>query len=70
MPQMTDEQLEELGRKIASQCDWDGLAILHVFSEALTDANFHREAEIVEQIEKNIETTEATPHYELTIKNE
>ena len=38
---MTNDQLNALGVRVARQCDWDGDAIIEVFFEALTDANFH-----------------------------
>ena len=45
----TDEQV--FGRIVAAHFRWDGGAILRTASEALTDANFHTEAEAVSAIE-------------------
>lgn len=42
-----------LGMAIAFHCEWDGLAIMRIFSAALEDANFHTEsAQVDEMIEK------------------
>jgi hypothetical protein len=41
----TDE--DALGILVARHFEWDGEAILRTFEEALTDANFHAEAEKV-----------------------
>lgn len=41
------ERIEKAGRDLARKFDWDGVAILKAAEEALTDANFHHEAEII-----------------------
>lgn len=41
--QASDE--EALGILISQHFQWDGYAIIRTFAEALTDANFHTEAE-------------------------
>ena len=44
---------EALGLIIAWYFEWDGLKILETSREALEDANFHTEAEVIEkQIDK------------------
>lgn len=47
--QASDE--EALGILVSSYFEWDGLAIMRTFGEALTDANFHSEAEKVAAIQ-------------------
>jgi len=42
-----DEQLQAEGESLAKKHGWDGFAILQVCEAALTDANFHHEAEII-----------------------
>lgn len=42
-----DEQLQVEGEFLAKKHRWDGLSILEVCEAALTDANFHHEAEII-----------------------
>ena len=41
---------ETLGRQLASWSSWDGVRILRVASAALTDANFHDEADQIDQM--------------------
>lgn len=48
---------------------WDGIAILEVAIAALQDANFHSEAEVLEQMVKFLEQTDETPVYRLEIKD-
>jgi len=38
---MKPDEIQDLGVNVARQCTWDGDAIVKVFFEALTDANFH-----------------------------
>ena len=38
---LTQEELEKLGREISQTCLWVGEDILTVFKSALEDANFH-----------------------------
>lgn len=47
---LEQEQIQEDGGKLASKYGWDGLSILEVCEAALTDANFHHEAEIIDQM--------------------
>lgn len=44
---LEQEQIQEDGGKLASKYGWDGLSILQICEAALTDANFHHEAEII-----------------------
>jgi hypothetical protein len=39
------KQLEQRGAELAKSCKWDGQEILALAFHALTDANFHKEAE-------------------------
>lgn len=39
-----------LGILISGFCDYDGLRIFRVFAEALDDANFHTEAELITRL--------------------
>lgn len=44
---------EAMGLLVSKFFEWDGLQIMEAFTEALTDANFHTEAQQVqEMIEK------------------
>ena len=43
---------EALGILISQHFEWDGIDILRTCAEALTDANFHKEASIVENLIK------------------
>lgn len=44
---------EKMGIDLASTLEWHGFAILEVSIAALTDANFHRETKIInEMLEK------------------
>ncbi len=38
---------EKIGKDIAFQCGWDGMAILRIAEAALTEANFHSEAIVI-----------------------
>jgi hypothetical protein len=53
---LKERQVEGLGIAISQWSKWDGIKILHVFYSALSDANFHHEAE---QVKKMIEEVEA-----------
>ena len=44
---------EKLGQELASKLRWDGVGILLVAKAALTDANFHAEALVIEQLISN-----------------
>jgi hypothetical protein len=67
MPKMTDEQLEALGNKLAADCSFSGDWILKAFAAALTQANYHNEAEVVEQMLAAVDATDNTPEYRLTV---
>jgi hypothetical protein len=38
---MTVLEIDELASHVSHTCKWDGVAIVEVMLEALTDANFH-----------------------------
>jgi hypothetical protein len=44
------EYAQDQGRALASKCSWNGDDILKICQAALTDANFHHEAEIIGQM--------------------
>ena len=50
------EELEQLGREVSHKCSWDGCDIMTVAIEALTDANFHTESEILEWMAECIQS--------------
>ncbi|MBZ0284462.1 MAG: hypothetical protein K8L97_27225 [Anaerolineae bacterium] len=56
----------EIAADLSQQLKWNGFDILRVALEALTDANFHREAEVIEQMLKVLETSDKLPTYTLT----
>lgn len=60
------ETLEETGRKLAVSQSWDGYNILVIAQAALTDANFHHEAEIIGQMIDGLDQL-ADPRFELTV---
>lgn len=60
---------DERGQDLANVLGWDGIAILEVAIAALQDANFHSEAEVLEQMVKFLEQTDETPVYRLEIKD-
>lgn len=43
-----DKELEGLGIEIAQWTEWSGRDIMMIFQSALEDANFHKEAAIVQ----------------------
>jgi hypothetical protein len=47
--EMDDEELREMGRRIAESADWEYETMLEVFKYALIDANFHDTAEIIQR---------------------
>ena len=47
---LTQEELEKLGREISHTCLWAGDDILTVFKSALEDANFHSFNESVSEL--------------------
>jgi hypothetical protein len=44
-----EKGLDGLGILISQWTEWDGLAIMMIFRSALEDANFHKEAAIVQK---------------------
>lgn len=64
----TVQEIEEMGRKLASSLQWNGINIMMAFSEALTDANYHHEAEVIDKMIAALEATDGEAHFELTIK--
>lgn len=44
---------QALGTEVSQLLKWDGLAILLTMKDALTDANFHKEAKVVEGLISN-----------------
>lgn len=62
---MNDQEIGQLGAKWAAECDWDGVDILTLAQEALTQANFHSEAAVIEQmIAALLEHNEVVYHLE------
>lgn len=59
-------ELEMEGTLLAVKYKWNGDEILAVCQAALTDANFHREAEIIGQMLDAINRL-ADPVFELTV---
>lgn len=57
---------EDEGRELAKKHHWNGNEILAVCQAALTDANFHDEAEIVGQLLKALDD-HYQPEYKLTV---
>ena len=53
----TDAKLERVGRSIASACDWKGYYILKIAFAALEDANFHCEAQLVNEMMERLVRT-------------
>jgi len=47
---LADREVEGLGIMVSKFAEWNGITIMRTFSAALSDANFHREAEIVEML--------------------
>lgn len=60
------DQIQADGSKLAGKYKWDGLGILQVCEAALTDANFHHEAEIIDQMIKALQADEQ-PAFTLTV---
>lgn len=59
---LTPELAENEGQALASKCSWNGDDILKICQAALTDANFHREAEVIGKMIEAIDTSD-DPHY-------
>ena len=66
----TTADLERMGEDIAHTCEWNGLEILRVAIAALTDANFHDESKILEQMLSAIESGKNDTKYDLVISEE
>jgi len=47
---------EKMGVNLSQTLEWDGFAILEVSIAALTNANFHTEAKIINRILEKLET--------------
>ena len=47
---LEDRKEEGLGIALAGWADWSGTKIMRVFKAALEDANFHDEAELVQEM--------------------
>lgn len=62
------DKIQEDGGKLASKYGWDGLTILQVSEAALTAANFHHEAEIIDQMIKALKNGDQ-PAFTLVIVN-
>lgn len=62
---------ERLGSDLAAKMGWNGVSVLMVAIEALTAANFHREASILDHMVDalNEANGEREIGYELTIKD-
>lgn len=67
---MDEKMLDDLGRDVAHKCHWDGLDIMTAFQAALTDANFHHEAEIVGFMMKSLMEAETDIQFEIKVKGE
>lgn len=63
---MTTPNTAQIAADLSQQLKWNGFDILRVACEALTDANFHREAEVIEQMIKALEASDQLPTYTLT----
>lgn len=66
---MTEQEIFNLGRDLAEQTRWTGSTILEICAEALTEANFHHESEIVKQMAQAIEEMDDNPQFKLEILN-
>lgn len=60
---------DERGQELAAALGWDGISILETAIAALSDANFHAEAEILEKMANYLMQTDETPVYTLEIKD-
>lgn len=52
-----DAKLEKVGCSIAAACDWKGYYILKIAFAALEDANFHGEAQLVDEMMERLVRT-------------
>lgn len=46
---------EKIGIQLSQSLKWDGMAILEVAVAALTDSNFHPEAQVINEMLKKLE---------------
>lgn len=63
----TKEQLEKMGRNLACDVAWNGDQVLIVAIEALTDANFHAEAKVLQKMLDALLNSDDTPEYNLIV---
>lgn len=61
-------ELERMGTALARDLSWNGVEVLQVAWSALTEANFHAEAEIIEQIAKALNESSVELKYTLTVE--
>lgn len=66
---MSEIDLEMKGIKLSAELGYDGLAILKVAIAALTDANFHAEAEVFTEMLTALERTDNECSYIFTVNN-
>jgi hypothetical protein len=66
VPADNEAEYEAEGLKLASSQGWDGFAILEICKAALTDANFHRESEILGEMIKALDEDEDA-RFKLTV---
>jgi len=50
-----EKKLEKMGVELSQKLEWNGFDILRVSVEALTDANFHTEAKIINDMLRKLE---------------
>lgn len=62
------QELERIGTALARDLSWNGVEVLQVAWSALTDANFHAEAKLLEQIVKALNDSAMDLKYTLTIE--
>lgn len=65
----TSLELEAFGIRLSRDCDMDGASILEAAIEALTNVNFHAEADVLNQIADALNNAngEREIRYQLTI---
>lgn len=66
---MNDTDLEMKGIKLSAELGYDGLGILKVAIAALTDANFHAEADVFAEMLRALEITDNECSYIFTVNN-
>ena len=67
---ITHNQIEKIGSALSAECSWVGEYILEAAIVALQDANFHREAEVLDQLVEALHNDEYGGdnfRYQLTI---